>query len=85
MGNYYCRKKKVSTNTETEIYRTIHLPVVAYRRETLSLTVTKEHRLRVFDNRVLRKIPGTMEGVKTEMEKTAQREASRCVLLTKYY
>ena len=34
------------------------LPVVLYGCETLSLTLRKEHRLRVFDNKVLRKIFG---------------------------
>ena len=37
------------------IYRTIILPVV-YGCETWSLTLREEHRLRVFENRVLRKI-----------------------------
>jgi hypothetical protein len=32
------------------------LPVVLYGCETWSLTVREEHRLRVFENRVLRKI-----------------------------
>jgi hypothetical protein len=37
-----------------EIYRTIILPVVLYGCETWSLTLREEHRLRVFENRVLR-------------------------------
>ena len=40
------------------IYRTIILPVVLYGRETWSLTLREEHRLRVFENRVLRRIFG---------------------------
>jgi hypothetical protein len=32
------------------------LPIVLYKFETWSLTLRKEHRLRVFKNRVLRKI-----------------------------
>ena len=40
------------------IYRTIILPVVLYGCETWSLTLRKEHRLRVFENRVLRRIFG---------------------------
>jgi len=32
------------------------LPVVLYGRETWSLTLREEHRLRVFENRVLRRI-----------------------------
>ena len=37
-----------------KIYRTIILPVVFYGCETWSLTLREEHRLRVFENRVLR-------------------------------
>jgi len=39
-----------------KIYRTIILPVVLYGRETWLLTVREEHMLRVFENRVLRRI-----------------------------
>jgi hypothetical protein len=39
-----------------KIYRTIILPVVLYGCETWSLTLREEHRLRVFENRVLRRI-----------------------------
>ena len=38
--------------------RTIILPIVLYGCETWSLTLRKEHRLRVFENRVLRRIFG---------------------------
>jgi hypothetical protein len=38
------------------IYKTIILPVVLYWCETWSLTVREEHKLRVFENRVLRSI-----------------------------
>jgi hypothetical protein len=37
---------------------TIILPVVLYGCETCSLTLRKEHRLRVFENRVLRRMLG---------------------------
>jgi hypothetical protein len=40
------------------IYKTIILPVVLYGCETWSLTLREEHRLRMFENRVLRKIFG---------------------------
>jgi hypothetical protein len=39
-------------------YKTIILPVVLYGCETWSLTLREEHRLRVFENRVLRRILG---------------------------
>ena len=40
------------------IYRTIILPVVLYGCKTWSLTLREERRLRVFENRVLRKVLG---------------------------
>jgi hypothetical protein len=40
------------------MYKTIILPVVLYGCETWSLTLREEHRLRVFKNRVLRRIFG---------------------------
>jgi hypothetical protein len=41
-----------------KIYKTIILPVVLYGCETWSLTLREEHRMRVFENRVLRRIFG---------------------------
>src|SRR5215510_2751278 len=41
-----------------KIYRTIILSVVLYECETWSLTLREEHRLSVFENRVLRRIFG---------------------------
>jgi hypothetical protein len=40
------------------IHKTIILPVVLYGCETWSLTVREEHKLRVFENRLLRRIFG---------------------------
>jgi hypothetical protein len=48
----------LSRNLKVKIYRTIILPVVLYGCETWPLTLGEEHRLRVFENRVLRKIFG---------------------------
>jgi len=48
----------LSKNIKIKIYRTIMLSDVVYGCETLSLTVRKERRLRVFENRVLRGIFG---------------------------
>jgi hypothetical protein len=45
-------------NVKIRIYRTIILPVVWYGCETWPLTLRVEHRLRVFENRVLRRIFG---------------------------
>jgi hypothetical protein len=43
-------------------WRSIILPVVLYGCETWSLTLREEHRLRVFENRVLRRIFWIEEG-----------------------
>jgi hypothetical protein len=40
------------------IYKTVILPVILYGCETWSLTLREEHRLRVFENKVLRRIFG---------------------------
>jgi len=45
-------------NTKIKIYRTVILPVVLYGCETWSLTLREERRLRMFENRVLRRIFG---------------------------
>jgi hypothetical protein len=48
----------LSRNLKVKIYKTIILPVVFYGCETWSLTSREEHRLKVFENRVLRRIFG---------------------------
>ncbi|KAJ4448759.1 hypothetical protein ANN_00150 [Periplaneta americana] len=49
---------KLSKNLKVRIYKTVILPVLLYGCETWTLTLREEHRLRVFDNKVLRKIFG---------------------------
>ena len=46
----------LSKNLKTEIYRNIILPVVLYGCETWSLTMKEERRLKVSENRVLRRM-----------------------------
>jgi hypothetical protein len=48
----------LSKNLKFKIYGAIILPVVLYGREPWSLTLREERRLRVFENRVLRRIFG---------------------------
>jgi hypothetical protein len=48
----------LSRNVKVKIYKTIILPVVLYGCETWFLMLREEHRLRVFENRVLRRISG---------------------------
>jgi len=54
--SYVSAFSKFSKNIKLKIYRTIILPVVLYGCETWSLTLREERRLRVFENRVLRRI-----------------------------
>ena len=49
----------LSKNLKIEIYRTIILSVILYECETWSLTLKKERRLRMSENRLLRKIFGS--------------------------
>ncbi|KAJ4449364.1 hypothetical protein ANN_00762 [Periplaneta americana] len=65
MGNacYYSVEKLLSSsllskNLKVRIYKTVIIPVVLYGCETWTLTQKEEHRLRVFENKVLRKIFG---------------------------
>ena len=46
----------LSKNLMIKVYRTIILPIVRYGCETWSLTLREERRLRVFENRVLKRI-----------------------------
>jgi hypothetical protein len=64
---FHTNKLKTNNNTNkckliltNNIYITIIVPALLYGRETWSLTLREEHRLRVFENGVLRKIPGSM-------------------------
>jgi len=49
----------LSKNFKLKVLKTIILPVVMYECETWSVTLWKEHRLKVFENRVLRRILGS--------------------------
>jgi hypothetical protein len=48
----------LSKNVKIRLYKIIILPVVLYWCETWSLTLREEHKLRVFENKVLRRIFG---------------------------
>jgi hypothetical protein len=48
----------LSRNVKVKICKIMILPFVLYGRETWSLKLREEHRLRVFENRVLRRISG---------------------------
>jgi hypothetical protein len=66
-------------NLKIKIYRTIILPVVLYGCETWLLTLREERRLRVFENRVLRRIFGPRkDGVTVEWRKLHMRSLMIC-------
>jgi hypothetical protein len=46
----------LSKNTKIKIYRIIILPAILYGCEIWSLALREEHRPRVFENRVLRRM-----------------------------
>jgi hypothetical protein len=52
----------LSKNFKIRIYKTVILPVLLYGCETWSLTLREEHRLGVFENRVLRRLIGPKRG-----------------------
>jgi hypothetical protein len=58
----------LSKNVKFKINKTVILPVVLYGCETWSLIFRKEHRLRGFENRVLRRIFGLKAEDKTGAE-----------------
>ena len=55
---YLLSSRLLSKNLKIKIYTTIIFPVVLYGCETWSLTLREERRLRVFENRVLRRVFG---------------------------
>jgi hypothetical protein len=71
------------TLAEINIYRTIILPAVLYGCETWSLALTEEHRLWVFENRVLGRVFGAKrDEVTGEWRKLHNEELSDLYLLT---
>jgi hypothetical protein len=59
------------------IYRTIILPVILYGCETCSLTLREEHRLGVFENKLLRRIFGSKRDEVTGGWRTLHNETLR--------
>jgi len=59
----------LSKNIKIKIYRNIISPFALYGCETWSLTLKEERRLRVFENRVLRRIFGSKRHAVTGVEK----------------
>jgi len=55
----------LSKTIKINIHRTVILPVALYGCETWSLTLREERRLRIFENRVLRRTFGLKKDVVT--------------------
>jgi hypothetical protein len=68
-----------------KIYRTITLPVVSYECESWSLTLREEFKLRIFENRVLRRIFGPKRDEVTGEWRRLHKEELCCIFLFKYY
>ena len=68
----------LSKNLKINIYRTIILPFILYGCETWSLTLRVERRLRVFENRVLRRIFGPKRDEVTNGEDYIMRNLKFC-------
>ena len=64
-AGYHSVQDLFSSSLLSKNINTIILPVVLHGCETLSLTLREEHRLRVFENRVLRRIYEPKRGKET--------------------
>ena len=64
----------LSNNLKVRIYKTIILQVVLHGCETWSLTLREESRLRVFENRILRRIFGPKIDAKGEWRRLHNEE-----------
>jgi hypothetical protein len=68
----FCLPRFYEKNVKIEIYRTIILPAVLYGCEIWCFIVREEYRLRVPENRVLRRIfEHKTGGSNSRLEKTA--------------
>jgi hypothetical protein len=56
LGAEFFSSRLLSKNLKINIYRSIILPVVLYGRGAWSLTLREGRRLKVFENRVLRRV-----------------------------
>jgi len=76
----------LSKNTKIKIYRTIILHAVLYGCETWLFTLREEHRLRVFENRMLRRIFGPKrDEVTREWRKLCNEEVNDSTLHPKLF
>jgi hypothetical protein len=55
-GSDFLSSHQLPRNVKVKVYKTIILPVVLYGCETWFITLREAHRLRVFENKVVRRI-----------------------------
>jgi hypothetical protein len=80
-NNYIVFELQRVKKLKIRICKAIILPVVLYGCETWSLTLRKEHTLRVFENRVVRRIFGPKrDEVMGEWIKLHNKELHDCTL-----
>jgi hypothetical protein len=72
-------------NTNFKIYRSINLSAVLYGSATWSLMLREEHGVKVFENRMLRKLLGPKMDKMTGGWKKLHGNSLTFVLFTKYY
>jgi hypothetical protein len=70
----------ISKNINIKIYKVVIFPVVLYGCETWSLTLGEEYRLRVFENRVLRRIFGPRREEYKSWRKLHNDDFTACIL-----
>jgi hypothetical protein len=76
-------RKYLFTPSYDQFTQELILPVVLYGCETFSLTLREEHRLRVFKNRVLRRIYGPKRDEVTGGLKKLRNEYERIIFFGK--
>jgi len=76
----FCLPVSYQKNLKIKIYKTEILPVVLYGCETWSFTLRDGHRLRVFENGVLRKIFGPKREEDGSWRKLHMMNFTACIL-----
>jgi len=69
----------LSKNINTKIYSNITLPAVSYGCETWTLRLREERKLRLFENRVLRKIFGPSRDEVSQERRRPHNEKLYCL------
>ena len=89
-AGYFLVQKLLSSillfrNIKIKIYRRIILPFVLYGCEIWSLTLREERRLRVFENRMLRRLFGSKKDEVTGEWRKVHNEELNDLYFSKYY